>query len=415
VTDRVTAGALHLPLPVPAPAAPYVPDRSRENRLAPRSRRVEDALAALTPPVDGPGEPEKAERTESPAADRPAAPAARAPAPKPAEKRAQAPPPPEAAAPVEEPEEIRELVARRGDPISIDLQGGGWIYTGLRGGAASGEGIEFLTSRNAGDRTSFSFKAAEHGVYDLGFQYQDNRQATLRTQVIRIRVVPEEDFAAALQRQQSGATVPQSAETRSQPEPGPPIPSADALFAMGEYELALIEYKRNMRGGDPYLIDRLAECYERTGEYMAAVKYFRENLGLQGEYGARAATGLARAGVAMGDSLLLMEVMPALFGVESEPIGEELLEIARFQMEDHRYTAAIQALEQYIRRYPDGKSLDEVYYRLAGIYEVDSPYRDIESARHYYSLIYELYPESRYSDPAGERIDYLDRHFFLVQ
>jgi len=30
---------------------------------------------------------------------------------------------------------------------------------------------------------------------------------------------------------------------------------------------------------------------------------------------------------------------------------------------------AIQALEQYILRYPDGRNLDEVYYRLAGIYE----------------------------------------------
>jgi outer membrane protein assembly factor BamD (BamD/ComL family) len=184
---------------------------------------------------------------------------------------------------------------------------------------------------------------------------------------------------------------------------------------LGEYTLALIEYKRNMRSGDPYLNDRLAECYERTGEYPAAVKYYRENLALDGEYGDRAAAGLVRTGVAMGDSLLLMEVMPALFRVESEPIGDELLEIARLQMEERRYTVAIQALEQYILRYPDGRNLDEVYYRLAGIYEVDSPHRDIEAARHYYSLIYELYPESRYSDPAGERIDYLDRHFFLVQ
>ena len=66
-------------------------------------------------------------------------------------------------------------------------------------------------------------------------------------------------------------------------------------------------------------------------------------------------------------------------------------------------------------RYPDGRNLDEVYYRLARIYEVDSPYRDIESARYYYSLIYELYPESLYSSAAAERHNYLDRYFFLVQ
>jgi outer membrane protein assembly factor BamD (BamD/ComL family) len=110
-----------------------------------------------------------------------------------------------------------------------------------------------------------------------------------------------------------------------------------------------------------------------------------------------------------------MEVLPSLFRIESVQIGNELLEIARFQTEDRHFSVAIQALEQYIRRYPHGRHLDEVYYRLAGIYEVDSPYRDIQSARHYYNLIYESFPESRYSNPAAERLNYLDRHFFLVQ
>jgi tetratricopeptide (TPR) repeat protein len=170
-----------------------------------------------------------------------------------------------------------------------------------------------------------------------------------------------------------------------------------------------------MRSGDPYLNDRLGECYERTGEYLAAVKYYRENLGLKGEYGERAALGLVRSSIATEDSHLLLEVLPTLFSLESVQIGTELLAVARFQTEDRRFPVAIQALEQYIRRYPGGKKLDEVYFRLAQIYEVDSPYRDIESARHYYSLLYESFPESLYVEPAAERLDYLNRHFFLVQ
>ena len=333
--------------------------------------------------------------------------------------------------PVRKPAEVeevrRELVARKGDPIAVDLEGRGWIYMGLKSGevvntSEEDQGIEFLSRQSFPNRTSFNFKAVDYGDYKLTFQYQDHQQAVLRSQVVHMQVVPEQEFAAvvqrqaALQQQQPGLYAPQEDATPGiEPVPGPPIQSADTLFEMGEYDLALIEYKRNMRSGDPYLNDRMAECYERTGEFLAAVKYYRENLGLKGEYGERAALGLVRSSIATEDSHLLLEVLPALFSLESVQIGTELLAVARFQIEDRSFPVAIQALEQYIRRYPGGRKLDEVYFRLAQIYEVDSPYRDLESARHYYSLLYESFPESLYVEPAAERLDYLNRHFFLVQ
>jgi len=265
----------------------------------------------------------------------------------------------------------------------------------------------------------------DYGDYELTFQYQDHSKAELRSQVVGLRVVPEQDFAAALQRQlepQHSALQPpassapsESATVGFQPVPGPPIRSADALFELGEYELALIEYKKNMRSGDPYLNDRLAECYQRTGEHLAAAKYYRENFGLEGEYGDRATVGLVRSGLATEDSLLLLEVLPSLFRLESMQIGSELLEVGRFHTELGRYPLAIQALERYVSRYPDGRELDRAYYRLAQIYEVDSPHRDLEAARHYYSLLYDSFPESLYAEPAARRIHYLNRHFFLVQ
>jgi tetratricopeptide (TPR) repeat protein len=415
---------------------PYVLDRSRENRLSPRSRAVEEALsafspssAALTGREDAPAQAEAAPAGESvskvaraPTAITPRAgqqPSTATEAvisedPAPAAYAGTARPQGE----VERPD--RELVARRGDPIAIDLEGSGWIYTGLRSGGipvtGQEQGIEYLSSRNSRNRTSFNFKAVDYGDYELTFQYQDHRQAVLRSQAVRLRVLPEQDFAAALQRQQSQlSTQPESATVGFEPEPGPPIRSADALFDLGEYELALIEYKRNMRSGDPYLNDRLAECYERTGEHLAAVKYYRENLGLEGEYGDRATVGLIRSSIATEDSPLLLDVLPSLFSLESAQIGAELLAVARFQTEQRRFSVAIQALEQYVNRYPDGRNLDEVYYRLAQIYEVDSPHRDIEYARHYYRLLWDLFPESLYTDRARERLNYLNRHFFLVQ
>lgn len=308
-------------------------------------------------------------------------------------------------------ETYRELFARRGDKIGIDLEGSGWLYLGS--GQGSGEGIDYLSSQYSRDKSSFSFKAAEYGAYKLSFQFQDNQNAVLRNQIVHIEVLPDDDFRAALELQQQGLAPQQSAVT--EPEPGPRIDTAETLFSIGEYELALIEFTRNMRSGDPYLNDRLAACYEATGEHLAAVKFFRENLSLSGEYGDRAALGMIRAGVALKDPQLLTEVLPSLFSLESREIGSALVEVARFQVESGRYETAIEALRLYMNRYPDGRQLDEVYYRLALIYEVDSPYRNLELSRDYYGLLYENFPESPYAEFAGERLDYLDRHFFLVQ
>lgn len=305
---------------------------------------------------------------------------------------------------VEEVEEThRELFARRGDQIGIDLESRGWIYLGLD--PENGEGIDYLSSQYSQNKSSFSFKALEYGAYKLSFQFQDNQNAVLRNQVVHIEVLPDADFRAALELQQQGFEL----------EPGPRIEKAETLFSLREYELALIEFTRNMRSGDPYLNDRLAACYEATGEHLAAVKYYRENLSLSGEYGDRAALGMIRAGVAMKDPRLLTEVLPSLFTLESGEIGNALLEVARFQTEGGRYETAIEALRQYMNRYPDGRRLDEVYYRLARIYEVDSPYRDLELSRDYYERLYDNFPESPYAERAGERLNYLDRHFFLVQ
>jgi len=222
---------------------------------------------------------------------------------------------------VKEVEETRrELVARRGDQIGIELEDRGWIYLGLASG--SGEGIDYLSSRYSHNNSSFSFKALEYGVYELSFQFQDNQNAVLRSQVVQIEVLPDDDFRTALELQQQGF----------EPEPGPRI--------------------------------------EKAGD---------------------------------------------LFTLESGKTDSALLEVARFQTEGGRYATAIEALRQYISRYPDGKRLDEVYYRLARIYEVDSLHRDLELSREYYELLYDNFPESAYAERAEERLSYLDRHFFLVQ
>lgn len=409
---------------------PYVPTKGRGYRVpaaivprAPIAPRTEFALERSGRfAVRQSAPPQLGEVEVGPVAAAPAAQALRTGASKPSAPAAVDGPPPAAATKaIEEPRRL--LLARRGDAMAIDLEGNGWIYVGSN---ADEQGIDFISRRNYQDRTSFNFKAAEYGEYELAFQNQDNQRAVLHSQVIGVHVLPDQDFTAALERQQkeadglsmertTGLRRASDGRTGLRRKAGPPIEAADTLFDLGQFELALIEYKRNMRPGDPYISDRLAACYAQTGEYLAAAKYFRENLGLEGEYGERAAVGLVRSSVALQDSRTLMEVLPSLLNLDSAQIDAELLEIARFQTRDRQYSVAIQALKQYIQRYPAGRSLDEVYFRLARIYEVDSPYRDLEKALEYYRLLYDLFPESLYVDQAEERIKYLNRHFFLIQ
>ena len=58
---------------------------------------------------------------------------------------------------------------------------------------------------------------------------------------------------------------------------------------------------------------------------------------------------------------------------------------------------------------------DEVIFRLAKLYETDSEVRDIQRARDMYRIIEAEYPFSRFYREAGERIRFLNRHFFYIR
>lgn len=308
-------------------------------------------------------------------------------------------------------EHHRRLIARRGDTIGIDLEGGQWIYIGVRrrgsdaAGASAEEGISFVSNQHTAQKSSFRFTAENYGEYEISFQSQDNVRAVLHNEIVQVQVLPEEQFSAALGLQTGTA----------EPISGKQLEQAEMLFESGEYELACIEYLKNYRDGDAHLNDRLAACYSALGEPQAAVKYYTKNVGLSGEYGDRAVTGIIHSAVELRDSRLVIDALPSLVALETVPIENELLEIGRFQAERQGYSTAITVLQEYLDRYPAGSDVDEVYYRLAEIYEQDSPHRDLRKARDYYLLLYERFPESRFADSAGKRIHYLNRHFFLVQ
>jgi len=294
----------------------------------------------------------------------------------------------------------REVLARKGDTVVIDLEGRGWLL--LPGNSA---GVSFTGSEAGAERTTFSFKALEYGEYDLAFQLQDNSRGVARGEVVRLRVLPEEQFRGLL------------AAGQAAPESGDPerLHKAERLFAAGFYDLALPEYLGIYREADPLLNDRLASIYLQRGEAAAAAKFYDRNLSALPPYTDQAILGLVRAGLELGSPELVLEHLPALLELRTADIERELLAVARFVAGQGRYPLAFDLLSEYLRRYPRGAGMDRALFQLAQLYELESPLRDVRQAREYYRKVYEGYPESEYAAEARNRILYLDRYFFHVQ
>jgi tetratricopeptide (TPR) repeat protein len=348
------------------------------------------------------GEPAKA--AKAPAAS-PAKPAAgEVAAVQPAAPAAAGGPPPPVA---------REVLARRGDTVVIDLEGRGWLLL-----PGDRRGVSFLGSQSGPQRTSFSFKALELGEYELAFQLQDNARGAATEEVVRLRVLRDEQLREMLAAK-AGQGAVQGAGQGGGPPPEVADPArllkAERLFAGGYYDLALPEYLAIYREADPLLNDRLAAIYLQKGEAAAAAKFYDRNLASAPPFGRNAIVGLVRAGLAMASPELVLQHLPALLELPPEETRAELLGVARFAASQGRHELALDILTQYLRRFPRGAGLDAAYFQLARLYELESPLRDVRLAREYYRKVYEEFPESEHAGEARRRILYLDRYFFHVQ
>ncbi len=314
-----------------------------------------------------------------------------------------------------QPPAAREVLARRGDTVVIDLEGRGWLLL-----PGDRRGVSFLGSESGPQRTSFSFKALELGEYELAFQLQDNARGAATGEVVRLRVLRDEqlrEMLAARQAEAQGAVQGAGQPGGPPPEVADParLQKAERLFAGGYYDLALPEYLAIYREADPLLNDRLAAIYLQKGEAAAAAKFYDRNLSSAPPFGRNAIVGLVRAGLAMASPELVLQHLPALLELPPEETRAELLGVARFAASQGRHELALDILTQYLRRFRRGIGLDAAYFQLARLYELESPLRDVRLAREYYRKVYEEFPESEHAGEAHSRILYLDRYFFHVQ
>jgi tetratricopeptide (TPR) repeat protein len=301
---------------------------------------------------------------------------------------------------------MREIYAREGDDVQIGLDGVGFLFLGFPDRSPNGDGMSFKGKDTRGEKTWFSFKALKLGAYDLDFLRQDNTTGTSTKETIRVHVVSQADFEAAVAQGQQAQASPEAA--------GDPAFAAK-LADLGKYDAAITELLKGYREGNPGLNDSIAKLYLRTGSYDAASKFFSKNLAEQGKYGDSAVVGLTNIAIAQSDQTELLSLLQRFLAAKGPGFEETLLAAARFERDKQEAGLGIDLATEYVTRFPDGKSRDEADFVLAQLLELDSQFRDLARARATYKEILDLFPESSFAPRAKSRIEYIDRHFFEIQ
>ena len=301
---------------------------------------------------------------------------------------------------------LREIFARVGDDLQVGLDGPGFLFLGFPDRSPDGDGMSFKGKETRDGKTWFTFRALKLGTFDLDFLRQDNTTGSSARETVRVHVVSDADFSAAV------AQGP--AQGQSPAEAGDPA-FADRLSGLGQYEAALAELLKGYRDGNPDLNGRIAQLYLRTGAYDAAAKYFSKNITAPSPYGDSAVIGLVRVAIARKDQADLLSLLRKLLLAKDPGLEETLIAAARFEKERLEIGVGIDLASEYELRYPAGKWRDEADFILAQLLEANSPFRDISRARATYRGILDQHPESVFAPAARDRVEYIDRHFFQVR
>ena len=250
---------------------------------------------------------------------------------------------------------LREIYARVGDDLQIGLDGSGFLFLGFPDRSPEGDGMSFKGKETRDAKTWFSFKAVKLGTYDLDFLKQDNATGSSSKETVRVHVVSDSDFQAAVAQSQG----PVQAST----EPGDPCLCRKA-FQSWAIRRCNCRAPQGLPRGQPgaQRPDCAAVLPHRL--YDAAAKYFTKNLAEQGRWES-AVLGLARVAIAQKDQPELLSLLKRLLSVKDQGLEETLVAAVRFEREKQEVGLGIDLATEYLSRYPDGKWRDEADYLLA--------------------------------------------------
>jgi tetratricopeptide (TPR) repeat protein len=335
----------------------------------------------------------------------PAAPATASPAPAPAPASTAA-----SAAPSASPYgRLREIYARLGDVLQVGLDGVGFLFLGFPDARDQAEGMLFKSKENRNNKTWFTFQAMKLGTYDLDFLQQDNAAGKTARETVRVHVVTDQDFSAAV------ALQPAPEGAGSVPGEMPDPAFARRLTSLGSYQAAVAELLKGYKDGNPALNNEIADLYMRMGSYEAAGKYYGRNLSPQNPFTGPAVSGMVRIAAIQNDQQGLLAVLKQLLSTPDSSTEEPLIMAVRMERSRSEVGLALDLAGEYVKRFPQGAWRDEADYLSAQLLEADSPFRDIARARELYAGILSSRAESAFADAARQRLQYIDRHFFQVR
>jgi hypothetical protein len=303
---------------------------------------------------------------------------------------------------------LREIYAREGDEVRIGLDGPGFLFLGFPDNFPQPAGISFKGKETKSGKSTFTFKALRLGVYDLDFLQQDNTAGATTRETVRVHVVSDLEFASEVE----GKASRSGAE--GQPESADPE-YAEKLARLGANEAAIAELLKGYRNGDYRTNDRLASLYMLSSDYDAAEKYYLKNLAAANAFADRAVMGLFRIAIVRSDQKGILSRLKQFLAL-NDPAAEELcIQAARVESAMRQIGIGLELASEYAKRYPEGKWRAEADFIAAQLLESDSPFRDIARARGLYQGILNGFPVSAFANPARERLQYIERHFFQVR
>jgi len=319
------------------------------------------------------------------------------------------------------PEKVKErsLITKLFDTLSLSFEGQGWIFVGENGGKT---GLAF-TSRDTANpsRTGFSFKAREKGDYLLIFQMQDLSVSQLSVERVRVSVLDEKDFFAALSAGRSEAGFGQDysqdySQDSGQTQSAGQVQTGDSLFAAKKYPEAYAAYLRNYVPGNPAMENRLAELAMSLGLYAEAVGHWLKLIdSKEGDWARLALRGIFDASLAgrLEDSLI--SSAERLSSAEGGFSKGDLVATVNALREKKDFRKAVQFCESFIARYPFIKGIDEVYWLLGNLYEEPGALRSEEKAVSYYRIVTDNYPASLFWQRAKDRVLYIERNYLFIR
>jgi hypothetical protein len=153
----------------------------------------------------------------------------------------------------------------------------------------------------------------------------------------------------------------------------------------------------------------------RTADYEAAEKYYLKNLTAANPFWDNAVLGLFRIAIIRNDQKGILNRLKQFLAVRDPAAEDVYVQAVRIETRGQQIGVGLELAGEYAKRYPDGKWRDEIDFLAAQLLEADSPFRDISRARDIYQGILRRFPESAFADPARDRLQYIERHFFQVR